>query len=191
MNVSNALINTAELILISDVDCVMLNYMYMQSLHSLLHYSQLRQTEYRCKMILVRAMVFNATFKQYFSYIGGQFYWWRKSGYAEKTVTCRKSDKLYYIMLHQYTAPLAGFELTTLVVICTHCIGSCKSNYHIIMTMTTSVVWMTYLPGYRTRLIIPGNMSRNRGRSFRNPAISEPPFACDQLLAASDLWTIT
>ena len=75
MNVSNALINTAELILISDVDCVMLNYMYMQSLHSLLHYSQLRQTEYRCKMILVRAMVFNATFKQYFSYIGGQFYW--------------------------------------------------------------------------------------------------------------------
>jgi len=28
----------------------------------------------------------------------------------------------------------AGFELTTLVVISTDCIGSCKSNYHTIMT---------------------------------------------------------
>ena len=30
----------------------------------------------------------------------------------------------------------AGFELTTLVVIGTDCIGSCKSNYHTIMTTT-------------------------------------------------------
>jgi hypothetical protein len=30
----------------------------------------------------------------------------------------------------------AGFELTTLVVIGTNCIGSCKSNYHTIMTTT-------------------------------------------------------
>jgi hypothetical protein len=28
-----------------------------------------------------------------------------------------------------------GFELTTLVVIGTDCIGNCKSNYHTIMTM--------------------------------------------------------
>jgi hypothetical protein len=28
-----------------------------------------------------------------------------------------------------------GFELTTLVVIGTDCTGSCKSNYHTIMTM--------------------------------------------------------
>jgi hypothetical protein len=33
------------------------------------------------------------------------------------------------------TSPWAGFELTTLVVMCTDCIGS-KSNYHMIMTMT-------------------------------------------------------
>jgi hypothetical protein len=31
----------------------------------------------------------------------------------------------------------ATFKLTTLVVIGTDCIGSCKSNYHTIMTMTT------------------------------------------------------
>ena len=35
-----------------------------------------------------------------------------------------------------YIAPLAGFELTTLLVICTDCTGSCKSNYHTIMATT-------------------------------------------------------
>ena len=33
----------------------------------------------------------------------------------------------------------AGFELTTLVVIGTDCIGSYKSNYHTIMTTTAPV----------------------------------------------------
>ena len=33
----------------------------------------------------------------------------------------------------------AGFELTTLVVIWTDCIGSYKSNYHTITTTTTPV----------------------------------------------------
>jgi hypothetical protein len=32
------------------------------------------------------------------------------------------------------TPRLSGFELTTLVVMCTDCIGSYKSNYHTIMT---------------------------------------------------------
>ena len=32
-----------------------------------------------------------------------------------------------------------GFELTTLVVIGTNCIGSCKSNYHTITTMTAPI----------------------------------------------------
>jgi len=33
-----------------------------------------------------------------------------------------------------------GFKLTMLVVICTACTGSCKSNYHMIMT-TTAPIW--------------------------------------------------
>jgi hypothetical protein len=33
-----------------------------------------------------------------------------------------------------------GFELTTLVVIGTDCIGSCKSNYHTITTMTVPFI---------------------------------------------------
>jgi hypothetical protein len=38
----------------------------------------------------------------------------------------------YHIML--YTSPWAGFKLRTLVVIGTDCTGSCKFNYHTIMT---------------------------------------------------------
>ena len=51
--------------------------------------------------------------------------WWSVSLVEE---TGEPRDKLYHIML--YTSPWSRFELTTLVLICTDCIGSCKSNYH-------------------------------------------------------------
>jgi hypothetical protein len=44
------------------------------------------------------------------------------------------TDKLFQIMLYEYTSPWKGFELTYLVVIGTDCTGSCKSNYHMITT---------------------------------------------------------
>jgi hypothetical protein len=46
------------------------------------------------------------------------------------------TDKLYNIMLYWVHLPCMGFELTTLVVIDTDCIGSSKSNYHAIKTKT-------------------------------------------------------
>jgi hypothetical protein len=41
------------------------------------------------------------------------------------------TDKLYHIML--YTSPWSRIQPTTSVVISSDCIGSCKSNYHMIM----------------------------------------------------------
>ena len=73
-------------------------------------------------------------------YRGGQFYWLRKSEYPVKT-----TDITWCI---EYTSKWTRFELLTLVVIDTDCIGSCKSNYH---TITTTTVpswfhdrWMLY-----------------------------------------------
>ena len=77
---------------------------------------------------LVGFTVFSAAFNNIsviaVSFIGG----------GKTTDLSQVTDQLYHIIL--YTSPWSIFELTTSVVIGTDCIGSCKSNYHSIITRT-------------------------------------------------------
>jgi hypothetical protein len=44
-------------------------------------------------------------------YHGGQFYWWRKPEYPEKTTDLSQvTHKLYHTMLHEYVSPSAGLK---------------------------------------------------------------------------------
>ena len=84
---------------------------------------------------MVRVMVFNATFNNsiiFQLYRGGRVY------LGGKPLTSRKSLTNFITNFIEHTS-LAGFELTTLVVIDTDCKGFCKYNYHTIMTTTATL----------------------------------------------------
>ena len=74
-------------------------------------------------------------------YSGGQFYWWRKLEYQEKTNDLLQvTDKLYHIMLYRVLLAISVVQTYNVsVVIGTDCTGSYKSNYDAITTTTAPV----------------------------------------------------
>ena len=76
-------------------------------------------------------------FQQYFSYIVAV----SLIGGGNQRKPPQVTDKLYH-MYRLYFA-WVGFELTTLVVVGSDCIGSCKSNYYTITTMTAPLIIRT------------------------------------------------
>ena len=84
--------------------------------------------------VRVGVMAFNTTFNN-ISVIS-----WRSVLLVEETRVPRENHlpvaSHWQTLSHNVVSSTSvGFELTTLVVICTDCTGSCKSNYHTILTM--------------------------------------------------------
>ena len=119
------------------------------------------------------------------SFIGGG-----NQSTRRKPLICRKSltNFITYCCI-EYTSPWTGFELATLVVMGTDCIGtcSCKSNYHTIKTITPFLI-MWYLS--LLALCIFSSGTAGLGLSMSLPFSGLYPTALPSIYDGSRIKTI-
>ena len=97
----------------------------------------------------IRVIVFNATF------INISVISWRSFLLGEETGVPGENHRpvaLHHPMLCRVHLAWAGFELTTLLVRGNDCIGSYKSNYHMITTTAAPVLYMKHKINLYTKI---------------------------------------
>ena len=87
--------------------------------------------------------MFNATFNNIYVISWLSILLVEETEYPEKTTDLSQVTDKNHVMLYRVHLSWTGFELTILVVIGTDCTGSCKSNYHMIMTIPLSDIERT------------------------------------------------
>jgi hypothetical protein len=131
--------------------------------------------------------VFNTTFKNINLKRGGQFYWWRKPEYTEESTDLSQvTDKVNLIIMHKVHLVWVEFKLTTLAVMGTYCIRSCKSNYQTI-TITTAPFFFYKVQDYIWFYPFMGNF-------WTFPQCNMIPvrlLLVDRYISKSDLWPLT
>jgi len=97
--------------------------------------------KYENTSLFLWVMVFNTTFSNIMaiSFISGGY---QREGPWENHRHVASNSQIYYIMLYQVFLTMNGIQITTLMVIGTDCIGSCKSNYRLITTTKGSWVFL-------------------------------------------------